>query len=440
MSGGKGGSPTPPAPPDPTQVAQAQSQASIDAARAQQGLNAVNQSNPWGSVNYQIDPTTGRLTQNTALNPALQQQLNNQQQGGAAMSGMGLFGLGSTANTLAKPVDLGQFDNLTSHVNGGKIQSSIGSYGKPQTNVANNAGQYQTSLAKIDPAHAFNWNMSGMPDLNQDWGAQVDKAQQTVIDAELPILQRLQQQQQSGLDAKLAGQGFTQGSVGADRQQQNLAQSQGEAYNQLAAQAYQQGLQTQGQLFGENLASRGQLFGEQSTQAQNQLQAQGQQFGENLAGSQFHNQALQGQFGQNLAARQFGNAAQQQAYQQALGAGLYGLQAQNQQFGQGMQNAGLGNQVNQQEMQNYLTSRQYPIQEAGQLLGFGGGVQTPQFGQVPQAGIQAPNIGQYYYNNLAAQQDAYNQQVAASNNAQSGKFGLGSSVVGAIPWGSMMGG
>jgi len=322
------------------------------------------------------------------------------------------------------------------------------------------------NLGSVSGGSAFNWNTANMPDLNKDYGQQAEQAFQLALQSQLPVLNQLQGRQQSALDAKLAGQGFVDpNSQGYQQQQYDLNQNQTQSYNQLANQAFGAGLQAQGQLFGENLGARQQLFGEQATQAQNAMEAQqlreqaraanaqnklaqaalqnqaiGQQFGQNLAAGQFQNQALGAQFGQNLAAGQFGLGAQNQAYQQKLGAGLYGLGAQQQGFTQGMQNAGLGNAANQQQIQNMMLQRQYPIQEAQQLFGFGGGAQMPQFGSVPQAGIQAPNIGQYYYNNLAAQQDAYNQQVAAHNNAQSCKFGLGSSVVGAIPWGSMFGG
>lgn len=467
MSLGKGGSPSPPTPPDPTQVSQQQLQASIDAARAQQGLNAVDQNNPWGSISYAIDPTTGRLTQNTNLAPGAQSQLRNQQTGGSLASGMGLMGLAGTRGNYTSPFSVGGANPITTGVQGGPIQSSLGNYGS----VSNNAGQYQTHLPQgniplntganvgnVTGGSAYKFNTSGMPNLNQDYGRQFDEVSQSVLNAQMPVLDRLQQRQQSQLDAKLAGQGFTQGAAGYTSEQQRLAQSQGEAYNQLAAQAYGQGLQTQGQLFGENLGARSQLFGEQATQAQNAMQAsqlnqqasaanaqnqlsraglqnsaQAQQFQEGLAGGQFHNQALGQQFGQNLS-------AQNQAYQQALGSGLFGLGAQQQQFGQGMQNAGLGNQANQQQIQNMITQRQYPIQEAGQLLGFGGGAQMPQFGSVPQAGVQTPNYGQFAYNNLAAQQDVYNQQQAGRNSSQSGLFGLGAGIAGALPWGSWFGG
>ncbi len=473
--GSKSGSP--PTPPDPNQVAGAQTQANLTAAQQQQQLNAINQSNPWGSINYHTDPN-GQISQTTQLNPWSQAQLNNQQQGGAWASQLGLGQLGGLFDVngaYSHPADFSSANPLTSHVDSGRIQSSIGGYGAPQGSVANNAGQYQTSLApthnqissvsapgQVRGGSAFNWDLSNMPNLNQDYGAQAEHAYNLALGAQMPVLNQLQGRQQRALDARLAGQGFVDPhQAGYQNSQSDLAQNQSQAYNQLANQAYGAGLATQGQLFGEQLGSRQQLFGEQNAQAQNAmqaqqlttqagmanaqnslaaqglgLQAQGQEFGQNLAAGQFANQALGQQFGQNLAAGEYGLNAQNQAYNQSLGAGLYGLGAQGQQFGQGLQNAQLGNQTNQQQLQNMMLQRQYPLQEMGQLMGWGGGVQSPQFGGVPQAGVQAPNIGQYYYNNFGAQQDAYNQQQAGANNTQSGLFGLGSSVVGAMPWGS----
>ncbi len=432
-------------------------------------MNAVDQSNPWGSVSYQIDPTTGRLTQNTSLNPYSQAQLNAQQMGGAYMGTLGLFGLGNAANALQQPFNVNAGPGLVSNVQGGPIQTGLGNYGSaPQTSIANNASQYQTSLAptslgitgsvnpgNVSGASAYKWNTSNLPNLNQDYGKQFYDVSQSVLNAQMPVLNRLQQQQQSELDAKLAGQGFTQGSAGANTEQQRLAQSQAEAYNQLAAQAYGQGLQTQGQLFNQQLGSRQQLFGEQATQAANAMQAaqlneqasaqnaanrlaaaqfgnqaQQQQYLQGMGAAQLKNSALGQQFGQNLQAGQFGQQGQNQAFNQALQGGLFSLGAQQQQFGQGMQNAALQNQANQQGIQNQMLGRQYPIQELQGLFGFGGGAQMPQFGSVPQAGIQAPNYGGYAYQTAGLNQDAYNAQQAARGNMMSGLFGLGSGILG----------
>lgn len=458
--GGKSGSP--PTPPDPNQVSQAQTQASIDAARAQQGLNAVDQNNPFGNVVWGIDPNTGRLTQNTSLNQASQHTLNNQQQGQSQMSDFAMQQLPGLYDYLqSHPFDVNSGPGLTANVQGGQIPTSFGGYGSPQYSMQNNAGDYQTGMniphmgdmPQVSGGQAFHFNTKNMPDLNQDYGKQFEEAQQSVLTAQMPVLDRLQQHQQEQLNAQLAGQGFTGGGQeGYSRAQQDLRQSQGEAYNQLAAQAYQQGLGTQHELFGENLGSRQQLFGEQATQAQNQMQAQQlsemasaanaqnmlaknqQEFGQNYAAGQFHNQALGQQFGQNLAAGQFGNQAQNQAYQQALGQGMFGMAGQQQGFSQGMQNAQLGNQANQQSIQNQMLQRQYPLQEISQM--FGGQIQMPQFGSVPQAGVQAPNYGQYVYNTAGLNQDAHNAQVGGNNANMSGLFGL----AGSIPWGSMFGG
>lgn len=88
--------PTPPAPPDPTVVANAQSQANIASAEAQQKLNMVNSYGPDGSVTYQQDPNApGGYSQNTTLSPgqqALYDQYNRLQQGALGTAGTALNG------------------------------------------------------------------------------------------------------------------------------------------------------------------------------------------------------------------------------------------------------------------------------------------------------------------------------------------------------------
>lgn len=66
-----------PRPPDPYQTAQAQSQMNRDTAITQQELNMVNQTGPWGSVNYAqtgvSENGTPMYTQTTSLSPGQQQ-------------------------------------------------------------------------------------------------------------------------------------------------------------------------------------------------------------------------------------------------------------------------------------------------------------------------------------------------------------------------------
>lgn len=69
-----------PSPPDPYQTAAAQSKSNIATAQAQQGMNMVDQTNPYGSLNYSQSGTnpdgTPKYTATTTLSPAQQALLN----------------------------------------------------------------------------------------------------------------------------------------------------------------------------------------------------------------------------------------------------------------------------------------------------------------------------------------------------------------------------
>lgn len=437
--GGKGGGSKPPPAPDPYQVAAAQTGAYLTSAEAQQRLNAVNQQTPYGSSNFYKDPVTGQLVQQTSLNPANQFQLGAQQLGNAYLSGIGLSDLGNVANSFGN-LDFNGLPAQVSGVAGGPVQGG----------VQNNGSQYQTQLAPshlsiqqiaqgdiptISGGSAYNFNTSNLPNLKQDYGKQFDEVSRSVLNARLPVLNQLQDQQNRELTDRLAGQGITQGTPAFDREMQLLSQNQGQNYNSLSSDAFGQGLQTQGQLFNQQLGSRQQLFGEQATQAANALAAQqlneeassanaqnalakfginnaaqAQQFGENLSAGQFKNAALGQQFGQNLAAGEFGNTAQQQS------------------FGQGLQNAGLQNAARQTGIQEQLLQHQFPLQQYGALQGLIGNVGPPQFSGYPTSTVGSPNLGQYFQNAFEGQQNAYNQQVASQNSKNSGLLSAGSTL------------
>src|SRR5688572_7532754 len=74
-------SPSPPPAPDPNAMIAAQTAASTAAAKTQQQMNMINQTNPYGSVNYTETGTwsdgTPKFSSNTTLSP---QEMQKQQQ------------------------------------------------------------------------------------------------------------------------------------------------------------------------------------------------------------------------------------------------------------------------------------------------------------------------------------------------------------------------
>jgi hypothetical protein len=141
------------------------------------------------------------------------------------------------------------------------------------------------------------------------------------------------------------------------------------AYNRAMA-SRQQGITEAGNLYGAALGNRQQLVGE-----------------------------LGQQFGQQMQQRQQGAAEQTQLF-----------------------NAGTG--ARQQALNEISALRNQPINELAALLGTSGGVNAPQFANVPQVGLNAPDV--MGANGMAynAQQNAYNQQMNRSNAGLGALAGL----------------
>lgn len=189
-----------PKPPDPTATSNAQQGYNVNAATAQQHENMVNQSNPYGSINYAQTGTnadgTPIFSQNTTLSPEQQQLLNYQNQAKTS--------LGGTAANLA----------------------------------ANTSDMY---------SRAPNLDVKTLTD--------------QVMNEGRSYLQPVFDQQQNTLEAKLQSQGIAPGSAAwtnANRDQSRnvndaytnlLMQAEPQAYNQ-AVQTYQLPLQTEAALMG----------------------------------------------------------------------------------------------------------------------------------------------------------------------------------------------
>lgn len=445
--------------PNPYDVANAQRQSNTQGAIDQQNINAVNQQNPWGSLTYTRDPTSGQLTQTTSLNQPSQFSLDAQQNTGAYLSGQGLSMLGGVSDALNRPLSFGQ---TAGAVQPGQMQSNVANPQAQSSFAQPGAGQYQTSAGntalqlnstQAPTVNGFNFDASGMPSLNNDYGAQFNQVQQALLGRYTPTLDTMYGRQQTDLDTQLANQGITRGSDAYNEAVRNFSSNRDDAYSRLAQDSVLNAGQEQSRLVGYDQFGRQQLAGEQlqtgqinanigMANAQNALaaaqqnqNAQQQQFQQQYANAQLNNQTMGQQFNQNLAAAQFGNQAAGQNFGQNLAAGQFGNAAQQQQFGQGVANAGLQNQGNAIDLQNQLTQQQYPLQTLQQLFGFGQSG-APQFGQTPTGQVQSPDISQYIYANANAQQQQQNGMLG-------GLFGLGGTALGAMfggPIGAGIGG
>lgn len=141
--------------------------------------------------------------------------------------------------------------------------------------------------------------------------------------------------------------------------------------------------------------------------------------------------ANQGIFsGSDAYNREFANFGRYKtdAYGQASNdAMMQGLQFSNQQRGQQFNEAGaqaqLANSGRQQDIQERSFLRNIPLNDVAALMGTGQ-VNIPQFGQVPQTGIAAPDYQGAVSNNYASQMSGYNAQQQAAASKSSGTMGM----------------
>ena len=175
-------------------------------------------------------------------------------------------------------------------------------------------------------------------------------------------------------------------------------------------------------IYGKHTARLDPRFSQEQADLQSQLANQGI-----FAGSEAYD-------------REFANFGRYKtdAYGQARNdAVMQGLQFGNAQRGQQFNEAGaqaqLANAGRQQDIQERAFLRNIPLNDVAALLGTGQ-VNIPQFGAVPQTGINAPDYQGAVANNYAGQVNAYNAAQSAQASQQAGLFGalgaLGGAAIG----------
>lgn len=213
--------PSAPAAPDPTATANAQTASNVQTAEANAALNRVNETTPYGSINYSqtgTDPTSGvpTYTQNTTLSPAGQQIFDSE---------------GNLVNSaLTAAGGLAQGINTT----------PINTTDTPYTSTLNQGPQLldqNTVDATYNQAKSFldpQWNQTG---------------------------QQLQDQ--------LSRQGIPVGSEAYNNAQEQYNNSKTQAYDAAQNSAIENGVNNSATLFNEALQGQNQNVNQQ-VQAQNQ--------------------------------------------------------------------------------------------------------------------------------------------------------------------------
>jgi hypothetical protein len=219
-------------------------------------------------------------------------------------------------------------------------------------------------------------------------------------------------QAQDDIAARLAAQGISENSDAYRREQDNFGRTKNDAYNQAVFNAITAGGDEQSRLFKLALAGRQQ--GQDEANDTGEFANTAQQQGYAQSADQAERDLRQEQFNRDLQLRTQG----------------MDLTKQNQQFNQGVTNANLANTGRQQEIQEQSYDRNIALNDIAALLGTGGGVSVPQFGNVSQVGVAPPD-----YQGLVTSN--YNQQMAAYNAAQAARAqGIGGILGGAASLGS----
>jgi hypothetical protein len=356
MSLGKGGKQ--PKAPDYVGVAREQGDQNLQAIRTGAALNRVNQTNPYGSTTYSVDPTNpDSYTQTTTLSPE-QQQLLDQSQGLQYTQGQ------AAGSRLDQVNGQGQFSlnglpSQTSHVNESNFSSDIN---------APSVGQSDVDLS----------GLSKIPGLD-DYSGDRQRVEDAYYGRSAKRLDQQFGQRDEDARTQLLNQGLTEGSEGWNRSMQDLSNERQDAYGDARDRAIQAGGQEQSRMFADALAGRQQGVGEKFDLGT------------------FKNQSTQQQFGNEATRTNLKN------------------QTQSDRFAQSLTNAGLGNEARSTGLQERLTERQVPLNEFLSL--YGGTPQQVQSPNVPQSGT--PEAGDFQgaaSSQYGAQVGAYNSQ--QQRNAQ----------------------
>lgn len=437
-----------------------------EAAIAQANLNRIDQYTPEGSLTYQQIGTnsdgTPRYSQTMKYNAAEQAKYDQANNIALSLGDLAGNNISRVADAQSKPFSYDGMTPVTSSVGQGLpgVQYGTGANYNPQSrigptgqvrNLADGAGgQINRDVAASgDIQKGLNYNnLTALPGTS-DFGAEARRMADAVYGQATSRLDPQFQQGESDIRAKLAAQGISENSDAYRRELDNFGRTKNDAYNQANFAAQQAGSSEQSRLFGLALNARQQGQNEADTQGQFANSAQQQQYSQNMGTAQFGNAAQAQAYGQQANTVTQNNAAQDQRYSQALAlADLFNSsqgqkfaqdqqaiatnnQARSQAFNEQAANAALGNQARQQQISEAAYLRSMPINEIAALMS-GSQVNAPQFGNVAQVGVAAPDYQGLVSNNYNQAVAQYNQKQANRSAGLGGLFGLAGSVAGAI--------
>lgn len=428
-------SPKPPPAPDPTVVANAQAGANIASATAQQKLNMIGTSGPYGSTSYKADETQpGGYTQTTTLSPDQQHILEAGSHAQIGALGVANDQLGRVSTALNRGLDPSGVQTSFDH--GGALRSGYDQGGQVQTSYGAGGPVQSGYDMGGDIRSRFN---QGQP-LQGDVGPQnLYGAYQSAADASYgQAASRLDPQfaqQKELLEGQLAAQGLGINSTAYQNAQDTFNRGKNDAYNQANYSSQAAGLNAENTIFGQGVqqgqfhnAAANQGYQQNLGAAQFANSAQSQYNQEHAAAAQFANTAQAQTNQQNLAAAAFHNTGQAQENQQNQAAAAFHNSTAGQQYAQNQGAAQFGNQATNQQFQQNAYAQNLPINEFNALMS-SGQVGQPQGINYTPSQVDSTNVLGAYQLNANVNNQNYQAQMAQQSAMLGGLSQLGGAAI-----------
>jgi hypothetical protein len=383
---GKKSTPAAPTPPDPVATANAQADANKGAAITQANLNRIDQVTPQGSIRYTSNGTnadgTPKYTSTQTYSNDEQRKYDQANQVAMALNGVAIGNVDRVRDAQATPFNYDKFAPMRSSVPGaGAIARGFDGGPELQRLQGGEGGQIQRSVGP------------------NDFSADGKRIADSVYNQATSRLDPRFAQRDSDMKSALANRGITENSDAYRRELDNFGRDRNDAYNAAQYSAQQAGANEQSRLFGLEL---------QKGSFANTAQQQGYDQATGTAG--FNNNAAGQQFGQNQAQFAAGNTAQ------------------NQQFNQNVTDANFENTARGRSIEEATYLRNLPLNDIASLLGTGSGVQNPNFANVSQVGVAAPDYQGAVYANYNAANDRYKTDMQNRSSGLGSIFGLAGSL------------
>lgn len=342
--------------PDYRAAAEEQAASSREVTNMQTWANRPTINTPWGSQTWDssatIDPATGQRvtqwTQNTELNPLLQESLDSELQVQRDRNELASDMTGRLRDDFGQPLSFEGFQELRGAPTDPGRVSAPGEYNL-QSNLSTDG------LTNLDPSSRY-----------------YDQAGDAIYDQWSRRAERNFGRDSDALRTQLLNQGLSEGDEAYDREMEKLRESQNDARTDASLRATMGAGQEASRMFGMDSAARGQMFGER--------QAQGQ----------------------------FGNDAQRDMFGMDLSRAGFNADQASQEFARGIQGAGFDNTLRQQQISEALQQRGYSLNEINAIMS-GQQVAMPTMPGFSQAGrADATNYFGAAQAQYSAAQDAAN--------------------------------